>query len=70
MGKQPIELATGRTIKINKIFDHENRLGKIEAKLESFATKEDLHRELNSFLWKLITAIIMICSLTVAILKL
>jgi len=31
------------------------RVARIETRLESFATKEDLHRELNSQTWKLVT---------------
>lgn len=37
--------------------NHEGRLGYIEGKLESFATKEDLQKELNAMTWKIIGAI-------------
>ena len=37
--------------------DHESRLAYLEGKLESFATKEDLQKQLNAMTWKIISAI-------------
>jgi hypothetical protein len=33
--------------------DARDRLARIETRLDTFATKEDLHRELHSMTWKL-----------------
>lgn len=37
--------------------DHESRLAYIEGRMESFATKEDLHKGLHDMTWKIIGAI-------------
>ena len=34
-----------------------DRLTRIETRLDTFATKEDLHRELHAMTWKLFTAV-------------
>ena len=35
--------------------DARDRLARIETRLDTFATKEDLHRELHSMTWKLLS---------------
>ncbi|AOJ86134.1 hypothetical protein WS87_05360 [Burkholderia sp. MSMB0856] len=40
------------------------RLARIETRLESVATKEDLHREINAQTWKLVT---FVCSFGTAL---
>lgn len=56
MNKPAISKAPSRPTE-NIQMDHEGRLGYIEGKLESFATKEDLQKELNAMTWKIIGAI-------------
>ena len=34
--------------------DARDRLARIETRLDTFATKEDLHRELNGMTWRLL----------------
>lgn len=44
-----------------------DRLVKIETKMESFSTKEDLHKELHSQTWKMVGVIITVCTAITAI---
>lgn len=43
--------------KVDVQMDHESRLAYIEGRMESFATKEDLHKGLHDMTWKIIGAI-------------
>ncbi|MBR8027810.1 hypothetical protein KDX27_22660 [Burkholderia cenocepacia] len=44
--------------------DNRERLARIETRLESVATREDLHREINAQTWKLVT---FVCSFGTAL---
>ena len=55
--KSKIGQAPQETVGMDHMINHERRLGYIEGKLESFATKEDLQKELGAMTWKIIGAI-------------
>lgn len=49
--------ATQGSDDLNVAMNHEGRLGYLEGKLDSFATREDLQKELGAMTWKIISAI-------------
>lgn len=55
--KTKIGQAPQETQGMDPMINHEGRLGYIEGKMESFATKEDLQKELGAMTWKIIGAI-------------
>ena len=55
--KSKIGQAPQETRGMDPMINHERRLGYIEGKLDSFATREDLQKELLGMTWKIIGAI-------------
>lgn len=48
----------------------ETRLVRIETRLDGFASKEDLHKEMNAQTWRIIGGMVAIAGLTLAAAKL
>lgn len=55
--------ARDRPVRVDMCLDDaRDRLVRIETRLDTFATKEDLHRELHATTWRIIGATVALCA--------